>query len=230
MRSLVFAGLSLLPVLLGAFEARADVYVTPKHLIILRQGLDSLYGSYVFAVQNTGEAPETLKARVMLPKETVDFMPQEGLDPSEVTLADGPDGGLQIDKSFPNGVHIVSIGFKVDARLGKAGLTLTPVSEIQSFTLLLPRDSGLTLVTSPLVDGDESAAPDPQYRPFVSAAPLAAGAAFNIEVAGIPEGRSRLWLVGGVLAGLMVLAAGLFAWRTKPKITEDTTGGQILVG
>lgn len=208
----------------------ADVYVTPKHLVILRQGLDSLYGSYVFAVQNTGEAPEALKARVMLPKETIDFMPQEGVDPSEVSLAEGPEGGLQIDKQFPNGVHIISIGFKVAARLGKASLSFTPVGEIQSFTLLVPRDSGIQLVSSPLIDGDEAAAPDPQYRPYVSGAPLPAGTPFFIEVAGIPEGRSRLWMIGSVLAGLLVLATGLFAWRTKPKITEDASGAQILVG
>lgn len=208
--------------------ATADVYVTPKHLMILRQGLDSVYGNYVFAVQNTGETEETLKARVMLPKETVDFIPQEGIDPSEVTLAE--DGGLMIDKKFPSGVHIVSIGFKTDAEYGHATLTLTPVSEIQSFTLLVPRDSGLTVASQALTDGDASHAPDPQYRPLISSTPLQSGATFTISVDGMPEGRGRLWMVGAAIAALLLVMAGFLALKTRPRITEDESGAQILVG
>ena len=51
----------------------------------------------------------------MLPKETVDFMPQEGLTADQLTLSEG---GVTVDAEFPNGVHIVSIGFKVDGRFG----------------------------------------------------------------------------------------------------------------
>src|SRR5690606_13910452 len=135
---------ALLPLalLFGGGSANADVMLTPKHLIILRQGLDAVYGSYVFAVQNTGEAPEKFRSAVMLPKETADFVPQEGGRPDEVTLAEDG-GGVYVEKDFPPGVHIVSIGFKADASYGKTTLTFTPPAEIQSFTVLLPRDSGM---------------------------------------------------------------------------------------
>jgi hypothetical protein len=211
----------------AATHAAADVYVTPKHLVILREGLDAVYGNYVFAVQNTDQEPATLKATVMLPKETVDFVPQEGIEASEVSLA--PGGGLLIDKSFPAGIHIVSIGFKVDAHYGGAKLTLTPTSDIQSFTLLVPRETSLTVASPVLTDGDATNAPDPQYRPLVSKEPLVAGTAFEIAVSGMPEGRARLWIAGAVIAVLLVASAGFLALKTRPRITEGD-GGQVMVG
>lgn len=214
--------------LVMASSALADVYVTPKHLIILRPGLDSVYGNYVFAVQNSGEADEVLKTEVMLPKETVDFVPQEGIDANEVSLA--PGGGLLIDKSFPPGVHIISIGFKTDAHYGEGKLSLMPVTDIQSFTVLIPRDSGINAVSSVLTDGDAAAAPDPQYRPLVSKAPLLAGAAFEIAVTGLPEGRGRLWMVGWAIAALLVVGVAFLAIKTRPRITGGDGGGQVIVG
>ncbi len=220
----------LLPLLLLAFgaSAQAEVMLTPKHLIILRQGLDSVYGSYVFAVQNTGEATAKFKSAVMLPKETVDFVPQEGVEPEEVSLAPGG-GSVVVEKDFPPGVHIVSIGFKVDASYGKAQLTLTPPAEIQSFTLLLPRGTEMRAVSALLKPGDAGHAPDPQYEAMISEEALPAGAAFTIEVQGLPEGRTRIWLVGAAVGVMMLLFAAFFALRTRPKISGKP-GETVLIG
>lgn len=214
--------------IVGSAPLWAAVTVTPRHLIILRPGLDTVYGSYIFAVHNETEKSERLKARVMLPKETSDFVPQEGLEPTEISLA--PDGGVNVEKDIPKGVHVLGVGFKVDGRYGKTKMSLTPEVEIRSLTILVPRDTsvdlsaaGLKLATGP--DSD-----DPQYRAFVNGDPLPAGAPFVVEVSGLPEGRARLWLTGGVIAACMVLGAALLAFRTRPTIKENQTGETVLVG
>jgi hypothetical protein len=206
--------------------ARAEVRITPKHLVILRPGVDSVWGTYVFAIQNDGAEPAPFKSKVMLPKETVDFAPQEGLTPEQITLGDD---GITIDAVIPNGVQIVSIGFKVDAKFGTTSLTFAPVSEVQSFSVLLPRGTPMTVQGPGLTKGDEGSTPDPQYEPYVVGEPLAPGKLLGLSVGGIPEGRTRIWFVGGAVAALLVVLAAALALRTRPRITEDE-GSAVLVG
>lgn len=207
----------------------AEVRVTPKHLLIVRPGIDAVWGSYVFAVQNDGEAEAPFKARIMLPKETIDFMPQEGVEASQVTLAEGGTNKVQIEASFPNGVHIVSIGFKVDARFGKADLTLMPEEEVGSLTVLTPRGSPATVVGPDLMSGEDASSPDPQYAGQITQRPLPAGTAYILKVDGVPEGRTRLWFAGGAVALALVLLGLVMAWRTKPHVKEDGGEASLVV-
>lgn len=216
-------GSALCPIL-----ASAAVTVTPRHLIILRPGLDAVYGSYVFAVNNDGEAAERIKMHVMLPRETSDFVPQEGLDPNEIVL--GSDGGVTVEKEVAKGVHVLGVGFKVDGRYGKTQISLAPESEVRSLTILVPRDTALAVGAPGLIEAKGEDAEDPQYKAFVNVEPLAPGAAFVVQVAGLPEGRARLWIMGGVVGAVVVLGAGLLGFRTRPKIEENETGETVLVG
>jgi hypothetical protein len=38
-----------------------------------------------------------------------------------------------------------------------------------------------------------------------------------VGVSGVPEGRSRLWAIGGVLAGILAVGAGLLTRRTSQR-------------
>jgi hypothetical protein len=164
----------------------------------------------------------------MLPKETSDFVPQEGLEPNEIAL--GSDGGVNIEKDIPKGVHVLGVGFKVDGRYGKTKMSLTPEVEVRSLTILVPRDTAVDLAAAGLKAASGPDAEDPQYRAFVNAEPLPAAAPFVVEVSGLPEGRARLWLTGSVIAACMVLGAAFLAFRTRPKIKENQTGETVLVG
>lgn len=204
----------------------AEIQITPKHLVILRPGIDSVWGSYVFALQNTGEEEAEFRSEIMLPKETVDFMPQEGLSPEQVSLSDK---GIRIDGRFPSGVHIISIGFKVEGRYGAAALTFTPVSDVQSFTVLVPRDSPMIVSSGLLKPTLSEGSPDPQYAALGAQTPLVVGETYELKISGLPEGRTRLWALGGVVGGIMLILCGFLTWRTRPQITEDA-GSAILVG
>ena len=210
-----------------ATSAMAAVSVTPRHLMVLREGLDVLYGSYVFGVFNTGDKPERFRTPVMLPKETDDFSAQEGVEAGDLTLA--PGGGVILEKEFPPGMQIVSIGFRTPSRYGRSVLTLTPALAIDSFTLLLPRLSRLQVSSPKLVVGDAASAPDPQYEPYINASVLQPGEALKVAVNGLPAGRSQIWIVGAGVAAMLLFMAGFLAWRTRPKITSDGAA-TVLVG
>lgn len=206
--------------------AQAEVYVTPKHLLILRGALDTLYGSYIFALQNTGEVAENYKTPVALPKEKDDWATQEGLEPSEVSLS--PTGSLVVEKSVQPGVNLLGIDFKVPASFGHTTLTFKPEVAIESMIVLVPRGSSVSIESGRFAPADSSQAPDPQYVPWHSAGPLAAGEEIKIDVYGLPEGRARLWIVGGGVAALLLALAGVVAWRTRPKITSDGAQSMLI--
>jgi len=200
-----------------ATSSFAEIYVTSKHLVILRTGIDTVWGSYVFAVNNKDAGPSPLKVNIMMPAQMTDFYPQEGVTKDEVLLTDS---GLMVDKEFATGVNVISIGFRVPSKFGRAEISFKPQMDIDSFTVLVPRDSGTLIQSEGLVLGNDEARPDPQYIPYVSKNILKTGEAFTIKVGGIPEGRLTLWISGGI-TGVSVLIFGLLlALRTRPRIQD----------
>lgn len=197
--------------------AKADIYVTSKHLVILRSGIDTVWGSYVFAVNNSGAEPAPLRVNIMMPAEMEDFHPQEGVTREEIQLTDD---GLMVEKMFNAGINVISIGFKVPARFGNAAVSFKPHMEIDSFTVLVPRESKIAVHSPVLAPGNDEARPDPQYVPYVSNTLLKSGQSFTMNVSGVPEGRMTLWITGGI-TGLVLLLLGLvFALRTRPRLSE----------
>lgn len=209
-----------------AGTAEATISVSGRHLVILREGIDAVWGSYIFAVQSDEPGPAKLTARIRLPKETEDFMPQEGVEPNEVKL-DGD--ALAIAKDFPPGTTIVTIGFKIPSSFGKGEITMKPAGGVEELTVLVPKRSNAKLDAAWLEPAPGDATPDPDYAAFVAREPLAADAEKKMVITGIPEGRKRIWILGGVVGALMVVLAAVAALRTRPRLSEG--GGEtVLVG
>lgn len=202
--------------------AHAEVLVGTKHLVIIKPGLDALWGNYIFAVRNDGETDAMISAPLMLPKETVDYQPQDGVEAEDIRLRED---GIAIEKSFPPGMHIISIAFRTDVRLGTGTLTMVPGGEVSDFTLLLPQGDDLSLTSGPLTQSPES--PDPAYRAWRGSRTFAKGDAFVLKIGGVPEGRLRYWVIGGAVGGLLLLLAGFFAYRSRPKL--EHSGVEALV-
>jgi hypothetical protein len=195
----------------------AEIYVTSKHLVILRTGIDTVWGSYVFAVNNKDAAPSSFKVNIMMPAQMTDFYPQEGVTKDEVLLTDS---GLMVEKEFAPGVNVVSIGFRVPSKFGRAEVLFKPQMDIDSFTLLVPRDSGTQIQSDRLVVGNDEERPDPQYLPYVSKDVLKTGEAFTIYVAGVPEGRLTLWISGGITGACILIFGLLLALRSRPRLQD----------
>jgi hypothetical protein len=95
--------------------------------------------------------------------------------------------------------------------------------------VLLPRGSPVTVQGPGLTKADDAAAPDPQYEAYLTAEALTPAKPLTLSVGGIPEGRTRIWIVGSVVGGLLLLLAVALALRTRPRITDDE-GASVLVG
>lgn len=201
--------------------AGAAVQVSNKHIMVLYPGVDSVFGSYIFMVQNDGKEPERLSFPVMLPTETIDFQAQEGLGPNELNLGSG--GGLTIDKTFPPGDTLITIGFKVPTELGTGSLTLKASDAFESVGMFV--FEGKFQVTGPNLDIRRNVDFSGRTYDTYTLSKGEAGQTYQMALQGIPEGRGRLWIVGWIFAGCLVLIAMALAWFSRPKLpqgAEDT--------
>lgn len=210
--------LSLVGSSVFAQELLDSPQVGRRQVVFLREGLDAVFGNVIFAVDNKSGSDAPFKADVLLPREAVDFAPTDGIEPQDLRL----DGDrVVVERVFPAGLHIVGVGFKAAASGGTSELNFKVAQAIDSLSIMIPRTSGIQLSGGDLIPGDDSEAPDEDYRPYVNSAPLPAGASFSIRLSGLPEGRGRIWQVGGVIAALLVLLGAALALRTRPKIQDD---------
>ncbi len=219
MVKLKFALASLL--LAFAMQATGAVQVTNKHIFVLYPGADSVFGSYIFMVQNNGTAAERLSFPVMLPTETIDFQAQEGLAPNELNLGQG--GGLTIDKNFPPGDTLVTIGFKVPAEVGVGRLTLKASEAFESIGMFV--FEGKFQIEGPGLDIRRNVDFSGRTYDTYTLSQGEGGKTYSMELQGIPEGRGRLWTIGWVVAAALILIAGAMAWFSRPQLpqgAEDT--------
>jgi hypothetical protein len=198
----------------AAGDAPRTAEVAGRQLVILKQGLNQLWGSLVLAVMNDTGAPARVKAHVMLPEQTTDWQPQEGVEPSDIQLAP-QGGGLLIEREFPAGTTLVSIGFVVPAKLGRATMTLRPGGEVQELSVLVPRGK-LQVISDQLSPGREERVPGENFEAWLSNGEITAGQEIRVEVTGIPEGRARFWFVGGMAGALILLGGAFMTWNTRP--------------
>jgi hypothetical protein len=200
--------------LAGHLRAADDVMVMPKQLLVLKPAIDSVAGTWVAAVRNAGNSDVNFSLPVLLPADASDFMPIEGLSADQIRLGNK---GLEIEKPFSPGVTVVSVGFVLPARSGRAMMKLHSRADVGELTVMTPR--GLLDVRSPeLVE----TAPDVQdmqrYSVWTVNRMLLADQILDISIGGVPEGRSKLWLVGGLLGIVLVFGSWIFARRTEPQI------------
>lgn len=226
---------------MSAQEGTNDVQLMPRQMMILREGLDAVYGQIMFVARNNASVPLPGKFRVLLPKETSDFSPREGLEPGEVALASPQDSpsttvetqgfqGLLVDKVFAPGVSMMSIGFKVDAKLGSAELNLSHPQGVRELNILLLKEGPLKAQSDSLIKDLRTDVEDPQYDYYELKKPLEPGEVLTLKVSEVPEGRIRYWWMGGITAGILVLAALFLTWKSWPKVVPDQKGDTMLVG
>ncbi len=219
MVKLRFALASLL--LAFAMQAARAVQVTNKHIFVLYPGVDSVFGSYIFMVQNNGTAPERLSFPVMLPTAIIDFQAQEGLAPNELNLGQG--GGLTIDKIFPPGDTLVTIGFKVPAEVGVGRLTLKASEAFESVGMFV--FEGKFQIEGPGLEIRRNVDFSGRTYDTYTLNQGESGKTYSMELQNIPEGRGRLWTIGWVVAAALILIAGAMAWFSRPQLpqgAEDT--------
>jgi hypothetical protein len=194
------------------YEASAQVTVAPKQLLVLKPGLDVVHGTWVVAIMNKGQAPAKFRTPVLMPLEARDFQPIEGATAEDVKLADD---GLWVEKEFAIGVNVVSFAFVVPSSLGGISLSLKPRADTGELMIMTPK--GMLDVTGrDFVESGTDVQEMQRYSVLSSKRLIVAGEELSLRVDGVPEGRGRLWVVGGVFGFLLVMIAGVLAWRSRP--------------
>ncbi|NDE13794.1 hypothetical protein EBZ80_02585 [bacterium] len=211
--------------LAGEGTGLAATTIGDRHAIMLRGGVDQVWGHYVFTLQNDGKVAAGISTPVMLPAGAIDVRPQEGLDPEDVVVGpggQGSDGGqVSIRKTVEPGVHLVSFGFVVPARTGHASIAFDAPYKIGELQVLTQRASGMA------VSGERLVARRPAIWALEGG--MEPGQRLVLDVDGVPEGRQRLWVMGFSVAALLTGLGGGLAWWSRPKrkeesLDEDTLG------
>lgn len=187
----------------------AQSALAPKQLFIVKPGIDKLHGTWVSAVINKGSKPESIKVPVLLPRETQDFQPVEGVVPTDVRLEQD---GVYVEKQFAPGVSILSFSFVMPASSGNSLLTLQTREAIDELSVMTPR--GMLLIRSDQLVLSGTDIQDLQtYDIWVSKSALQSGDTLKVEIRGIPEGRKRLWILGAAFGLTLGCAAFGLTWR-----------------
>lgn len=228
-------------------EKDAPVRMGERQLIMLKPGLGAVYGSSIFAVQNESKAAKRGRFDVMLPKETLDFQVQEGAQPEDLHLSEAENGELgagakkgltrlYVERDFPPGTTIVSIGFLVNANTsgdrGEAVLSLIPTVAGAVISVMTPKGQ-LNLKSTAMRDGSNvdqahgAALPPEQYDTLFLNEPTVIGKSIEVMVSGIPTDRSQYWEMGTAFAALLLGLAGTLAWRTRPHLAAGDGAAPI---
>lgn len=167
--------------------------------------------TYLFSIDNLEKNPKKMRFALTFPHEVEDWVAQEGLAKEDINL--GAEGGVFIDKTFPPGSHFAALGLKIPAYGGMATLTFGPTSELGE-VLVLARPGQYELKSDFLSFEASKSLMGEKYDALTRES-VPAGSTFTVSIAGIPQGRQRLWYLGGVFAlCLLTLAVSTF-WLTK---------------
>lgn len=198
--------------------ANAATGVGPKHVYILYPGVDAIWGSYIFVVTNDGPSPEQVIFPVMLPKETIDFQAQDTLSPQELKL--GKDGGITIDKSFPPGETLLQVSFKLPASQGTSSATITAPYPYQSLGIFVWQDA-FNVSGPPGLEIQKGVNLSGKVFDTYSMGAGEVGKTLAYSFDNVPEGRGRLWMVGGIFGGILLITGLTVAFYTRPKLLQS---------
>jgi hypothetical protein len=204
-------------------QAQAEVNTGTRHMFLLRAGMGQIIGTYYFAVNVTGEKPETLKFRLLLPKEVVDFAPAEGLEAKDIAL--GQDGGIYVDKEFNPGFNLIGVYFNAKSPDSYGQLTLDFPADVVELRVI-SQSEGLE-ITSPgfekvsLNDNEEV-----NFKSGIaSKETIKSGTKVVLSYTGLPEDRSWFWILGSITAGLIIGLSLLLSFKTK----ESALGAEVKI-
>lgn len=192
--------------------AQAEVRLGNRHFVLLYPQIDAVVGVYYFGIQNSGEEPALFEAPVMLPENVVDFQPQQGLAPDDITTRD--DGQVWIRKMMPPGLTVASMNFKVDAWEGQTDLDFVFKQELFDFSVMT-KPGGLSISSNQMKVADSPPMSQEKFD-TLSLDRGEAGKTLTVAVKNIPKGRGDLWKLAGTFAGLLLVLAALASYWARP--------------
>lgn len=208
----------ILLALLFALPVQAEIALSEKHLIILRAGLDSIWGDYIFSVQNSQSELQQAEVALFLPRETIDFKAVEGVTAADMRV-DAQHGVVTMQKEFPHGSTLVNVAFKVMAEDGTATLNWHARHSLASLNIMYEHDI-IEVFADKLETTELPRIADVHYRALHTPQALSKGDNLQIQVRGIPQGRTQLHLFAVVFTVILLASAVYLSIRTRPRVNE----------
>lgn len=210
-----------------ALPLKAQVKVSDRHMVILNTGVDAIWGNYLFMISNAGTTEALFSMDLLLPAETADWQALDNLEPDDIKL--GKDGGVRLEKMVPPGDLLVSVGFKVQGSGGDATMRFQPRAMDGSLTFLV-NDKDLRINGSQLAFRANQPFQNGRMYDTYTIANLSTSDSFQLYLSGIPEGRSRFWILGWVLFASLLCGALLMAWYTRKNHGAQQVSGAVATG
>ena len=190
-----------------SLAAKSELNISGKHLLILQARIDSIWGKYLFSVDNPTTDHQPLRFPLLLPKESDDFRALEGVADNDLQLSD--DGLLIIDKkNFPPGTTLVNIGFnKVVA--GTTALTFRVAEPLANLVILFDERIDVNSPVFETTVAPKISAYD--YRALQSKTALTSNQTFVLQIDGVPRGRARIQVIAIIFAFVLLVC---ITWLT----------------
>lgn len=196
---------------LNTANAQSKISVADRHMIMIQPGIEQVLGSYMFGVKNNSDKEEEIQFEVLLPNETVDFGPQDGLSKEDLVLADN--GKLLISKKFKPGLNILSIGFLAKVDPAEGLLTYNAPFDLKELSFIT-NDKNLTFSSEGLVEGVPPMLRGNNFQGIVSGDIIKKGSKIVLNISGLPQGRKSYIYMGIVFSIVLVIFSVLLTiWK-----------------
>ena len=191
-----------------------SVTMSPRHIMIIQADLDYIWGSYYFALTNHDKSPHSYKTKISLPKESIDFQPQDGLTNNDISLDE--DGNLSLEKMITPGLNLLGIGFKVKTKkFGHDFISLSQPFKIEELSVASPVMNKLDIYGKKFNSGLPPMLPKESYR-GIQADNINSGEMIELEIRGIPKLKHQLLIVGAITFLLLTIICTFLTFKTIP--------------
>ncbi|NRA44770.1 MAG: hypothetical protein HRU09_07435 [Oligoflexales bacterium] len=197
----------------SADVGEGEIGLSFRHIVILQADLTNIWGTYFFAVTNKTSGNKNFKTSIMLPRESVDFKAQDGLEDQDLRLDEN--GQLYLDKEFPPGVSLLGVSFQVKAdKVGNDSISFSPPFDLQEFSVAVPSRSGIQVQGEQFKEGVPPMLADGRYK-GMQVSDVKKDQILQIHISGIPKDRMLLWVVGVIFTVIMALVSIGLTMKTR---------------
>ncbi len=203
-----------------------EMIESKRHMVILHPTVDVVNATYIFGVENKSPKSIEHKLPILMPREKINFRPQEGVTAEDLILAEEGNADVWVRKSFKPALSIIGFGYQVPASFGEATLTFIAPEAMSEFQVMVPDDL-MVLESADMEKLDDQGFAGRVFD-SLRAVNVSAGSTIKIKITGVPEGRTRFLLAGWIFVLTLAILAAFLGWKTSPRVEGDNEGNLLI--
>ena len=194
--------------------APTEAHMGERHMLIVRAGVDKIFVNYVGIIEKE-QSPLLIQTfEFPLLKDALDFNAQEGLEKKDLTVNDKGFLAGPIRLDIPQ--KVISLVFVLPAKFGDGQVAIEFPFVVKELRILIEKtlqveSSELEKVSN---DGGEFSQ---TYTGYFYKKPIQPYDKIRIAISHIPSGRFSLFLLGAIVAVLLIVCAGYFTVKTAQR-------------